>query len=80
MPFHDNTILEPHLTLPKKEAEKAGFKSRKLAAPGFPVVEPLPNFDWKTTEPIKLRPFKPKYNLTMGLCFVLHSPPTTEIF
>lgn len=32
----------------------------------YPPIEPLPDFDWKTKEPIKLRPFKPKYNLTMS--------------
>ncbi|KAK3708680.1 hypothetical protein LTR37_011402 [Vermiconidia calcicola] len=30
-------------------------------------IEPLRNFDWSTTEPIKIRPFKPKYHLTMAL-------------
>jgi len=30
------------------------------------TVVPLKDFDWKTTEPLKLRPFKPKYHLTMG--------------
>ncbi|KAJ5234706.1 uncharacterized protein N7469_003874 [Penicillium citrinum] len=34
---------------------------------GYPKVEPLPDFDWKTTEPIKIRPFKSKYNLTMSI-------------
>lgn len=33
---------------------------------GYPPVEPLLDFDWKTKEPIKIRPFKPKYNLTMS--------------
>ncbi|KAE8373372.1 hypothetical protein BDV26DRAFT_69155 [Aspergillus bertholletiae] len=33
----------------------------------YPPVEPLPDFDWKTKEPIKLRPFKPKYHLTMSI-------------
>lgn len=32
----------------------------------YPPVEPLPDFDWKTKEPIKIRPFKPKYHLTMS--------------
>jgi len=31
-----------------------------------PLIEPLPDFDWKTTEPIKFRPFKPTYHITMG--------------
>lgn len=29
-------------------------------------VDTLVGFDWKTTEPLKHRPFKPKYHLTMG--------------
>lgn len=32
----------------------------------YTVITPLPNFDWRKTEPLKLRPFKPKYHLTMG--------------
>ncbi|ELR05568.1 hypothetical protein GMDG_07488 [Pseudogymnoascus destructans 20631-21] len=30
-------------------------------------VDTLVDFDWKTTEPLKNRPFKPKYHLTMAL-------------
>ncbi|KAA8576691.1 hypothetical protein EYC84_006768 [Monilinia fructicola] len=30
-------------------------------------IVPLPNFDWHTTEPLKIRPFKPVYHMTMGL-------------
>lgn len=33
----------------------------------YPPIEPLPDFDWKTKEPIKIRPFKPKYHLTMSM-------------
>jgi hypothetical protein len=29
-------------------------------------IEPLHDFDWESTPPMKLRPFKPKYHLTMG--------------
>lgn len=29
-------------------------------------IEALEGFDWKHTEPRKLRPYKPKYNITMG--------------
>lgn len=32
-----------------------------------PSIEPLGNFDWKTTRPMKLRPFKPTYHITMGV-------------
>ncbi|KAI9832911.1 MAG: hypothetical protein M1819_003941 [Sarea resinae] len=34
---------------------------------GYPPIEPLKDFDWATTEPLQLRPFKPRYNLTMAL-------------
>ncbi|KAL2072619.1 hypothetical protein VTL71DRAFT_11962 [Oculimacula yallundae] len=30
-------------------------------------IEPLPYFDWQTTPPLKIRPFKSKYHLTMEL-------------
>ena len=30
------------------------------------AIEPLPDFDWATAEPRQLRPFRPKYNITMG--------------
>lgn len=33
----------------------------------YPPVKPLPDFDWEQKEPLKLRPFKPKYNLTMSM-------------
>ncbi|EXJ57278.1 hypothetical protein A1O7_07625 [Cladophialophora yegresii CBS 114405] len=51
----------------QNEAKKAGFEKRYLKAPEFPEVEELPDFDWRTTEPLQLRPFKPKYHLTMAL-------------
>ena len=35
----------------------------------YHAIDPLPDFDWKSTPPIKLRPFKPKYHLTMGECW-----------
>jgi hypothetical protein len=37
-----------------------------LPAPDFPTITELEKFDLKTAEPIKLRPFKPQYHLTMG--------------
>ncbi|GKZ64051.1 hypothetical protein AnigIFM50267_000344 [Aspergillus niger] len=33
----------------------------------YPPIIPLPSFNWETTEPIKYRPFKPKYHLSMAL-------------
>ena len=32
-------------------------------------IEPLLDFDWRATPPMKLRPFKPTYNITMGNSF-----------
>lgn len=29
-------------------------------------IIPLPDFVWQNQDPLKFRPFKPKYNLTMG--------------
>jgi hypothetical protein len=31
------------------------------------AIEPLPNFNLTTTQPLKLRPFKPKFHMTMAL-------------
>ncbi|KAL2814917.1 hypothetical protein BJX63DRAFT_183248 [Aspergillus granulosus] len=36
-------------------------------APAYPPITPLPNFNWETTPPIAIRPFKPKYHLTMAI-------------
>ncbi|KAL1850176.1 hypothetical protein VTK73DRAFT_9738 [Phialemonium thermophilum] len=35
--------------------------------PAAPRVQSLTSFDWETTEPLKFRPFKPVYHMTMGL-------------
>lgn len=32
----------------------------------YPQIESLAEFCWETKEPVKIRPFKPKYNLTMS--------------
>lgn len=32
----------------------------------YNAIEPLLDFDWATTHPIRLWPFKSKYHLTMG--------------
>ncbi|CAG8014546.1 unnamed protein product [Penicillium salamii] len=41
--------------------------SSEIQPTSYPSVNPLSNFDWKTKEPLKIRPFKPKYNLTMSM-------------
>ncbi|OJJ76082.1 hypothetical protein ASPBRDRAFT_51749 [Aspergillus brasiliensis CBS 101740] len=45
--------------IPKDEKEKEEDT--------YPPITPLPSFNWETTEPIKYRPFKPKYHLSMAL-------------
>jgi hypothetical protein len=55
----------------QKAAEKYGYENRCIKRPEFPPVEEQPDFEWEKTEPIKLRPFKPKYHLTMGEFLVL---------
>jgi hypothetical protein len=46
------------------DAKNATEQEDPLSA--YEAIEPLRNFDWKSTPPLKLRPFKPKYHLTMG--------------
>lgn len=29
-------------------------------------IVPLPDFDWKTTQPLQYRPYKPKFYMSMG--------------
>lgn len=47
-------------------AKKYRHDNRFLPNPDFPTINEQTSFDHTTTEPIKLRPFKPKYHLTMG--------------
>jgi hypothetical protein len=60
------------------EAKKAGYEKRFLKAPEFPEVEEKADFEWTTTEPLQLRPFKPKYHLTMGKPDLRCSKTTTS--
>ncbi|KAI9815267.1 MAG: hypothetical protein M1827_002747 [Pycnora praestabilis] len=47
----------------RKSSEKQQSLEEKTDSP----IQPLPDFDWQTTEPLQIRPFKPRYHLTMGL-------------
>ena len=67
--FFGDLGLSAFLQSKNKAARAAGAS---LPAPEFPTIESLEGFDWKTTEPIKIRPFKPKYHLTMGM-LALHA-------
>jgi hypothetical protein len=46
--------------------EKQHHPEQEDPLKAYQEIEPLLNFDWKSTPPMKLRPFKPKYHLTMG--------------
>ena len=51
-------ILEPD--------EKQHGSEQEDPLKAYQDLEPLRDFDWESTPPMKLRPFKPKYHLTMG--------------
>lgn len=44
----------------------------------YPEVETLTDFRWQDTPPLKLRPFQPKYNLTMGMYAECTPPRSTS--
>lgn len=46
--------------------EKASSINKKDQTDPYSEIAPLPSFDWASTEPLKLRPFKKTYHLTMG--------------
>ncbi|RHZ57576.1 hypothetical protein CDV55_106362, partial [Aspergillus turcosus] len=48
-------------TVPSKHDSPSGEEQGY----GYPPITPLPTFNWETTNPLALRPFKPKYHLTM---------------
>ncbi|GAB7323927.1 hypothetical protein MBLNU13_g07348t3 [Cladosporium sp. NU13] len=50
---------------PSNEKKNASGQENPLKA--YQDIEPLHDFDWESTPPMKLRPFKPKYHLTMAL-------------
>lgn len=43
------------------------WSSSSLEKNPYDAIEPLDDFDWTTTPPIKVWPFKPKYHMTMGM-------------
>lgn len=50
---------------PLQTPKKAHVEGAAGTLQEYPPVEPLAEFKWEETEPIQLRPFKPKYHLTM---------------
>jgi hypothetical protein len=59
-------------------ATKSKHDARYLPAPNFPTITEQLDFDYTKTEPQQLRPFKPKYHLTMGKISQLFHPLGTD--
>ena len=38
----------------------------------YNAITPLPNFNLETEAPLKLRPFKPKFHMTMGSVSIMN--------
>ena len=58
------------LRLRRRAISISGLVAEKKVAPEedpYNDIDPLRSFDWKSEEPIQIRPFKPKYHLTMGM-------------
>lgn len=51
----------------KKLDQEQVLNEKTAAVDPYEDIEPLHDFDWRSTPPIKVRPFKPKYHLTMAL-------------
>ena len=54
--------------LPRPRASSLPEKVSPATQPDPLVIHPLNDFDWKTQEPRKLRPFKKTYHITMCVC------------
>ncbi|OHE92215.1 hypothetical protein CORC01_12451 [Colletotrichum orchidophilum] len=56
------------MIMPQKPAPYQSHQSRHKEVPSdYNNIQPLDSFDFAKTEPIQLRPWKPKFHLTMGL-------------
>ncbi|GFN21332.1 heme-dependent oxidative N-demethylase family protein [Aspergillus tubingensis] len=54
----------------KSEAQKHSQAEKKTTSSSLATtspIEPLDDFQWDKTEPLILRPFKPRYHITMGI-------------
>ncbi len=68
-------IIHPDSKPVKYESEN-GTPRTATPEPKPDDIEPLPDFDWQATPPLQLRPFKPTYNITMGV--FIHQYSTKE--
>ncbi|KAJ5610695.1 hypothetical protein N7510_007414 [Penicillium lagena] len=58
------TLLKGPKSSPRISPKDSSVDSEPKA---YPSVEALPEFEWQQKEPLKIRPFRPKYNLTMSI-------------
>ncbi|KAH7417368.1 hypothetical protein BKA64DRAFT_739900 [Cadophora sp. MPI-SDFR-AT-0126] len=49
------------------QSEKLPLSTNDNVGTGPFTIHPLSDFDWRTAPPLKIRPFKPKYHLTMAV-------------
>ena len=52
--------------LKRDDKDVEGLGKGPTAHDPYQDIEPLSDFDWSTTPPARIRPFKPKFHLTMG--------------
>ncbi|KZF24857.1 hypothetical protein L228DRAFT_265370 [Xylona heveae TC161] len=80
---HNNTIVSVAsaitavvllLTWHRRRSQQQQLQQQNASISGaqekpktFPKIEPHPEFDWQATPPVKFRPFKPKYHLSMSI-------------
>lgn len=50
----------------EKSTSPSAIGSEDVEPTCYPQIESLTEFCWETKEPVNIRPFKPKYNLTMS--------------
>ncbi|KAI4869178.1 hypothetical protein F4820DRAFT_43906 [Hypoxylon rubiginosum] len=60
------TVVTAWLRTPRTKKDTSLKKISQTLQPEL-RIEPLPGFDWETTEPLQFRPFKPIYHITMAL-------------
>lgn len=66
--YVQRTRMKDRVHPPVDSKSSAPVSENEDALAAYQNIEPLSDFDWASTPPIKIRPFKPKYHLTMGMC------------
>lgn len=60
------SLLWRRIPRPGMASARSIAKEKQNEGDPYYTIEPLSEFDWESTDPIKIRPFKPEYHLTMG--------------